>query len=199
MRRILLLAGVLGLVLFSGCDAPAVQEGQDKLRSVATQVSASLTAAAEKDWHWPMNGAFEQGFRPGVGDHIGRDLYAIDVKSSDDARVFPARSGWIAFAGTNCDRKPGQPYCYGNFVAIDHGDGTYSIYTHLADPPPSLKAGQRVERSSSIGMMGETGCSGCGSHLHFVVRAGEPGIRTAAVLFESANQAVDVRGKLLPH
>lgn len=55
----------------------------------------------------------------------------------------------------------------GNAVFIDHGDGLISMYFHLSDI--KVRAGQRVEKGSSIGTVGTTGRSS-GPHLFFGVR-----------------------------
>lgn len=55
----------------------------------------------------------------------------------------------------------------GNAVYIDHGDGLITMYFHLSEI--KVKAGQKVEKGSSIGISGTTGRSS-GPHLFVGVR-----------------------------
>lgn len=126
------------------------------------------------------------GYQPDRGDHTGRDFWAVDLTSNNTA-VYPTRPGTVVFADWNCDKAPGQPYCYGYVVVIDHGNGYYSIYAHLAKDLPH-KAGESVGTNDQIGTMSDTGCSGCGIHLHFAGRNGDPNLGAGALF--GANTAV---------
>lgn len=192
------LAAFASLGAASDCGEKAGQV-KDAAVPVASKGVGKIEDAIDRldsGYYYPLGGNVEVfGFSEGKGDHKDRDLHALDMRS-DQTAVYPTRPGKIAFAGWNCDKSPGQPYCYGNTVAIDHGDGTYAIYTHLAEKP-AFKEGDSVTRRTKLGNIGETGCPDCGVHLHFAVRSGEKGLRGATdVLFAKANTSVDVRDKL---
>ena len=53
---------------------------------------------------------------------------------------------------------------YGNYITIDHGDGTATTYAHLKYV--EVSKGQYVDRGEYIGQVGSTGAS-TGAHLHF--------------------------------
>ena len=55
---------------------------------------------------------------------------------------------------------------YGKTVILDHGLGVFSMYSHLSQF--DVKAGDRVEKGTSLGRTGSTGLAG-GDHLHFSI------------------------------
>jgi len=130
------------------------------------------------------------GYTEGVPDHTGRDFWAVDFYS-DQRAVYPTRAGTVAYSDYNCEIAPGNTSgkCYGNTVAIDHGDGYYSIYTHLLNND-YVQLGQQVTISTQIGVMDESGCSGCGVHLHYAMHRGTAGLSGRMVLWDASLEAV---------
>ncbi len=55
---------------------------------------------------------------------------------------------------------------YGNMVKIDHGNGYYTLYAHMANV--KVNKGDRVKKGQVLGYMGNTGRS-FGAHVHFEV------------------------------
>ena len=127
------------------------------------------------------------GFTEDVGDHVGRDYWAVDF-FSDQTAVYPTRAGKVVFSGYNCETNPpGGKKCYGNVVVVDHGGGLYSTYTHLA--ATGLPAvGARVTPSTQIGTMSDSGCppSLCGTpiHMHYAMHIGKPGLTGRLALYD---------------
>jgi len=56
---------------------------------------------------------------------------------------------------------------YGNYIVINHGNGTQTLYGHLSSL--AVTVGKTVTRGEIIGYMGSTGRS-TGAHLHFEIR-----------------------------
>lgn len=87
--------------------------------------------------------------------HVG-----IDIKSkSGDSKIYAAASGTIAKAGWNNSN--------GNYVVIRHtigGQTCYSFYAHLSR---ITRASGNVTAGTQIGVIGNTGSSSAGTHLHF--------------------------------
>ena len=78
---------------------------------------------------------------------------------------------------------------YGNYVMIEHANGTRTLYAHLQKR--LVEVGATVEGGQLIGKGGNTGRSS-GPHLHFEIRYGEVNIDPATVFdFE--------KGELLPN
>ena len=55
-----------------------------------------------------------------------------------------------------------------NFVLIDHGDSTASLYVHLQQDSVTVKVGEQVQQGQPLAMAGTTGWS-TGIHLHFQI------------------------------
>ncbi|BCK01888.1 M23 family metallopeptidase [Anaerocolumna chitinilytica] len=63
------------------------------------------------------------------------------------------------------------PVITGNVVTIEHVGGEYSQYDHLQYHSINLKIGEVVKQGQVIGLVGNTGLSGC-PHLHFELTSG---------------------------
>ncbi|MGZ3450627.1 MAG: peptidoglycan DD-metalloendopeptidase family protein [Polyangiales bacterium] len=105
-------------------------------------------------------------------DHVGVDQWAWDFANGGAFTVVAARGGTITHLKINSTTGCGTSSCANdaNFIVIDHGDGTESVYLHLAGG--SLKAGiscgAKVTSGQALATSGTTGWS-TGIHLHFQV------------------------------
>jgi murein DD-endopeptidase MepM/ murein hydrolase activator NlpD len=57
----------------------------------------------------------------------------------------------------------------GNYVQIEHGDGTSSGYGHIVSGGILVGYGQWVNAGQQIARVGSTGAS-TGCHVHFIIR-----------------------------
>ena len=111
----------------------------------------------------------DPGFHYGIdiGGAIGVD-YVIAVKSG--TVVYSSKT-----SGDNCeDLSAYGSSCgggYGNKVIIQHNDGSYSLYAHMAHNSVIVDTGQGVSQGQVIGKVGSSGSS-TGGHLHFELRIG---------------------------
>ena len=69
-------------------------------------------------------------------------------------------------------RKANGDYkSYGEYIVINHHDGTMTLYGHLLSGSRTVSPGDSVSQGQVIGTVGSTGHS-TGPHLHFEVRVG---------------------------
>jgi murein DD-endopeptidase len=57
----------------------------------------------------------------------------------------------------------------GNYVTLDLGNSRFAFYEHLKQGSIKVKAGDRVKRGAVIALLGNSGSSSSGPHLHFHV------------------------------
>ncbi len=98
--------------------------------------------------HW-LSGT---DYRPDVG-HWG-----VDFAGAQGNAVYAADAGVVVYSGWNT-------WGYGNVVVVDHGNGWQSLYAHLSQ----INAGcnQSVGQGDLLGLVGMTGGTSTGPHLHF--------------------------------
>jgi murein DD-endopeptidase MepM/ murein hydrolase activator NlpD len=93
--------------------------------------------------------------RGGGKTHSGVDIVANQSSmDKNDYRVSAVADGTVAYAMTNGE-GPGEGYGY--TVIIDHQNGTYSLYAHLATIASSglVKVGDSVTKGAVIGFMAD--------------------------------------------
>lgn len=102
--------------------------------------------------------------------HRDNHKYAFDFNMPVGSAVHAARSGTIRnVVDSFQDKALTEEFkTQGNFVLIEHSDGTLSIYAHLDKKGASVKIGQKVREGQLIAYSGNTGYTS-GPHLHFEV------------------------------
>lgn len=83
--------------------------------------------------------------------HLG-----MDIASTQHAEIRAAGSGTVIFAD--------YLGIYGNMVMLDHGQGVYSLYSHLSQI--NVTPGNSLSQGDPLGLSGMSGMAG-GDHLHF--------------------------------
>ena len=83
--------------------------------------------------------------------HLG-----MDIASTRRAGIKAANHGVVIFAD--------YLGIYGNMVMIDHGQGVFSLYSHLSQI--NVAVDDEVNQQTILGLTGTTGMAG-GDHLHF--------------------------------
>ena len=91
--------------------------------------------------------------------HTGVDLVVHD--GSDD-NVYPAKAGTVITAMMHPQ--------LGNTVVLQHSHSVQTLYAHLHDIKVNI--GDAVQNDTVLGVVGNTGASSTGTHLHFEVLVG---------------------------
>ena len=103
-----------------------------------------------------------------------KSRYAMDIAMPEGTPIIAARSGVVV--KTENEQVGRGSDASGNFVRVQHDDGTQGVYLHLKQGSVSVHVGQPVAVGSALALSGNTGNSS-GPHLHFVVqRATEAGL-----------------------
>lgn len=100
-----------------------------------------------------------------------------DVVAAAGGRVAVAVDGFFDRC-TSCPASGADARCglgfgfgFGNHVAIDHPDGTRTIYAHMRQGSVRVSVGDTVGCGQVVGQIASSGCT-TGPHLHFEPRRG---------------------------
>lgn len=123
----------------------------------AGEVSAS-------GWARPASGYISSSFgrRYHPIYHVWKGHSGVDLAGQGcGAPIYATHAGTVTYAGWYSD--------LGNYITIDHGDGTSSGYGHIMPNGIGVRVGQYVGPGQLIAKVGTTGGS-TGCHLHFMIR-----------------------------
>ncbi len=97
----------------------------------------------------------------GYGAEVLAVADAVVAAAADDMTETPT-------LGTSSGPLPLENHS-GNYITLELGAGRYAFYEHLKHGSVRVKAGERVKRGQVIGLLGNSGSSSSGPHLHFHV------------------------------
>lgn len=98
------------------------------------------------------------------------DQYAFDFDVPVGTPFIATRSGTVVQVVEN---EPSDGGGVGNYVVVDHGDGTFGLYYHSPMDGISVSVGEAVNQGDVLGQTGRSGLAGY-PHLHFIVVTGTP-------------------------
>lgn len=101
----------------------------------------------------PATGYISRGFEPDKG-HVG-----IDYAGKIGSLVIASADGYVVFAGYTTEE--------GNTVMISHGGGFLTVYKHNQSVLKTV--GEFVKRGEPIALLGNSGSTSFGPHVHFEV------------------------------
>lgn len=104
----------------------------------------------------------------GYYNHKGVDFARNSKGAVDGLPVLAAKSG-VVDTSKAFKNSSGQYASYGEYIIIDHQDGTATVYAHMQPGSRKVQKGDKVSQGQQIGNVGQTG-NATGPHLHFEVR-----------------------------
>jgi murein hydrolase activator len=126
----------------------------------ATPLPGSITTADLGNLEWPVEGTVVYRF--------GRDtLPSGGIIRWNGVGIAAAVGTPVKAVSSGKVRLVGQFGTYGLTVVLEHGNGYYSVYSHLQSA--SVKLGGTVAKGQAIGTVGGEN-SDYGAHLHFEIR-----------------------------
>ena len=139
--------------------AEAVMDDESNPASYASVVTVTGPPRTAFPLLTPVEGFVTQGFDP------SRNHFGIDIAAQRGTPVYAPGDGVVLFAGWT--------YEDGNMLIIAHGGGYLTVYKHNQTLlKNTLNA---VRRGEPIALLGSTGKTSAGHHLHFEVwRNGVP-------------------------
>ena len=96
--------------------------------------------------------------------------FALDFKMKKGTTICAARPGIVTAMREDSDKGglKNEMLSEGNYIIIDHGDGTAAYYWHLQKDGVFVETGDTILQGQAIGKSGNTGYSAF-PHLHFEV------------------------------
>jgi len=139
-------------------DVVIIPDGEIAPAAAAVTTSARVKFAAPTK---TVDGYF---IRPTTGPKTqGIHGYnGVDIAPKSGTPIVAAAAGKVLIS-----RNSGYNGGYGNYVVIQHNNGTQTLYSHMSKT--AIPQGTMVEQGELIGYVGSTGKS-TGAHLHFEVR-----------------------------
>jgi murein DD-endopeptidase MepM/ murein hydrolase activator NlpD len=171
-------------------EARLEKEIEDKMEALAQQKAAEEAArraaeeAARNQQSNYVSGGMPDGDGVAYGDFIWPSADSRYVTSLFGTRLHPIYHTYKTHNGIDIGASGGSSVLaadggtvttstysssYGNYIIINHGNGTSTLYAHMIQR--LVSEGQSVSQGQVIGLVGSTGVS-TGNHLHFEVYVG---------------------------
>lgn len=151
------------------------KEIQNELKKLAEQSKQSVTNIANtpssSGYISPLAGKTKANIttgymgytNPARGNHTG-----VDFAIAAGTPIRAVKDGTVVIS-TALRYANGNYRSFGEYIVIDHHDGTMTLYGHMLSGSRKVSVGQTVTQGQTIGLVGSTGNS-TGNHLHFEVR-----------------------------
>lgn len=151
-------------------DRASLERALEEYERTSREIEAAIRQDEQKGpreglgtghMRWPVRGRLSSGFGWRYHPVLRKKKYhnGQDIAVRSGTPVLAADSGVVLVSGWRGG--------YGNFVAIDHGNGISTCYGH--NSRLLVQVGNKVQKGQTIAVSGSTGLS-TGPHLHFEVR-----------------------------
>ena len=141
---------------------------QAELAKIASNYSGEVVAPSAAGYICPINGKSKRNITTGYYSYKGHT--GVDFACSPGTPIVAVKSGTVV-TSTALKNSKGKYRSYGEYVVINHHDGTMTLYAHMLSGSRTVVPNQKVSQGQVIGQVGSTGNS-TGPHLHFEVRIG---------------------------
>ncbi|HJA04957.1 MAG TPA: M23 family metallopeptidase [Candidatus Microbacterium stercoravium] len=142
-------------------EQPAPAQGAPAAAAEPPAPAPEAPPAADGSWVNPLGGAGYYISRSVGSGHEGADM-VTSSQADYTVPIYAAKSGTVITSGEVVGG-------WGNTVAIDHGDGTTTLYGHMSPGSRQVQVGETVTQGQMIGYVGSTGRS-TAHHLHIELR-----------------------------
>ena len=147
--------------------APAKSAGSSASSSHTTAIKKIATGATTEPYLGGSGpviaGYFSFPLPSGIITQGLHGWNAVDIGAPKGTSIYAAADGTVIVAKNNGGWNGG----YGNYVVIQHPNGTQTLYAHMSKV--LVSQGDQVAQGDTIGKVGATG-EATGPHLHFEVR-----------------------------
>lgn len=153
-------------------SSTAANGGTDRPHPQASLIRAGAAVPLKIKLPFPAGTTYEviQGNHD-TYTHTGFNTFAWDFALPENAPVCAAAAGRVVCVKQ--DGTSGGPssefFPHGNTIILDHGNGYFTQYLHLAHGSSKVKEGELVPAGQIIALSGNTGFSNM-PHLHFQVQ-----------------------------
>lgn len=141
---------------------------QAELAKVASNYTGEIVAPSAAGYICPINGRSKRHITTGYYGYKGHT--GVDFACGAGTPIVAVKSGTVV-TSTALRNSKGNYRSYGEYVVINHHDGTMTLYAHMLSGSRTVSVNQHVSQGQVIGKVGSTGNS-TGPHLHFEVRIG---------------------------
>lgn len=153
------------MLLIPDGEMPTAPAPKPVAKATATAITKNVAATTKSDEEKSEKSStlvastkFTNPIPGGILTQGIHDGNAVDFGAPIGTSILATASGTVLIA------KMGYNGGYGNYIVINHDDGSQTLYAHLSKI--SVTAGQSVTQNQEIGKSGNSGKS-TGAHLHY--------------------------------